>query len=285
VADRQYPLLSVSVGWNVAPMWPQGSRAWKALPKGSAGPAPTSNGEVRADLHEPWLTARNRSYPLARARRGHGCPSGAQRSRGDGVERTSASTAREPLQPLGIVGIGPRMPKASGTAEAPRLGRSGTGSITLFNIQPNDIGAEVVSQDFHLLPAAGVAAVVPRWGVLQARVEQLRHRPGVAAARRHPSRAPRQRPPAVTVMAPLLAGWCRPSSCPWPATADGAPPPSARCRAPGTAGRRGCRTAGRGDGTPGSANRRSAGCTDGRRRAWASSCICSPCRTLIRAGC
>jgi hypothetical protein len=52
------------------------------------------------------------------------------------------------------------MPKASGTAEAPRLGRSGTGSITLFNIQPNDIGAEVVGQDFQLLPPAGVAAVM-----------------------------------------------------------------------------------------------------------------------------
>jgi hypothetical protein len=57
----------------------------------------------------------------------------------------------------------------------------------------------------------------------------------------------------------LLLGPCRPSSSPWPATADSAPPPVARCRAPGTAGRRGCRTAVRRYGTPGNANRRSAG--------------------------
>jgi len=98
------------------------------------------------------------------------------------------------------------MPKASGTAEAPRLGRSGTGSITLFNIQPNDIGAEVVGQDFHLLPPAGVAAVMAWWGVLQARVVQLRHRAGVGAAWRQPSRSPRQSPPAVTVMARSFSG-------------------------------------------------------------------------------
>ena len=53
------------------------------------------------------------------------------------------------------------MPKASGTAEAPaRTG--GTGSITLFNIQPNDIGAEVVGQDSTA--PAGVAAVMAWWG-------------------------------------------------------------------------------------------------------------------------
>jgi hypothetical protein len=98
------------------------------------------------------------------------------------------------------------MPKASGTAEAPRLGRSGTGSITLFNIQPNDIGAEVVGQDFQLLPPAGVAAVMAWWGVLQARVIQLRHRAGVGAAWRQPSRSPRQSPPAVTVMARSFSG-------------------------------------------------------------------------------
>ena len=52
------------------------------------------------------------------------------------------------------------MPKAP--MEAPRLGRSGTGSITLFNIQPNDIGAEVVGQDSTA--PAGVAAVMAWWG-------------------------------------------------------------------------------------------------------------------------
>jgi hypothetical protein len=63
--------------------------------------------------------------------------------------------------------------------------------------------------------------------------------------------------------------------------------PAARCRAPDTAGRAGCRgwrPAGRGCGTPASANRRSAGCTDGRRWASASRRTCGPCRTPIRGG-
>jgi hypothetical protein len=81
----------------------------------------------------------------------------------------------------------------------------------------------------------------------------------------------------------LLLGPCRPSSSPWPATADSAPPPVARCRAPGTAGRCGCRTAVRRYSTPGNANRRSAGYTDGRRPAWTSSCNCQPCRSRSQA--
>jgi hypothetical protein len=60
--------LPVGCGPDVAP----GSRAWKALSRARLGPAPTPNWEVRADLHEPWLTARDRSCPFARARRGHG---------------------------------------------------------------------------------------------------------------------------------------------------------------------------------------------------------------------
>src|SRR5687767_2880263 len=51
---------------------PTPSRAWKALSRARLGPVPTPNWEVRADLHEPWLTARDRSRPFARARRGHG---------------------------------------------------------------------------------------------------------------------------------------------------------------------------------------------------------------------
>lgn len=61
--NRQCPLLSVIFRWDVAP----GSRAWKALSRARLGPAPTPNWEVRADLHEPWLTARDRSCPFARA--------------------------------------------------------------------------------------------------------------------------------------------------------------------------------------------------------------------------
>jgi hypothetical protein len=62
---------------------------------------------------------------------------------------------------------------------------------------------------------------------------------------------------------PLRLGRRRPSSSPWPATTGPTPPPAARCRAPDTAGRRGCRTAARERGMPGSASRRSAECTDG----------------------
>jgi hypothetical protein len=80
-----------------------------------------------------------------------------------------------------------------------------------------------------------------------------------------------------------LLGRRRPSSSPWPATAGPAPPPAARCRAPGTAGRRGCRTAARERDMPGSASRRSAECTDGRRRASASKCNGGPCPTPSRA--
>ena len=95
-------------------------------------------------------------------------------------------------------------------------------------------------------------------------------RPAAAPASRHRHRRAR-------------LGGRRLSSCPWPATAGPAPPPAARCRTPGTAGRCGCRTAARRCGRPGSANRRSAGCTDGHRRASASKCSCGPCRTLSRA--
>src|SRR5215204_6634841 len=52
-------------------MWPRcGPRVTilKALSRARLGPAPTPNWEVRADLHEPLVTAR---VPFARARRGH----------------------------------------------------------------------------------------------------------------------------------------------------------------------------------------------------------------------
>jgi hypothetical protein len=82
----------------------------------------------------------------------------------------------------------------------------------------------------------------------------------------------------------LRIGRCRLSSSPLPATADPALPPAARCRAPGTASRRGCRTAARGCGTPDSGGRRSAECTDGGRRASASNYICGRCQSPSRAG-
>jgi hypothetical protein len=48
------------------------------------------------------------------------------------------------------------------------------------------------------------------WGVLQARVIQLRDGAGAAAAWRQPSRAPRQGPPAVTIMARCVSGCAAP---------------------------------------------------------------------------
>src|SRR6266511_1440021 len=95
---------------------------------------------------------------------------------------------------------------------------------------------------------------------------------GVAPAQPRPAAAPASR----HHHGPLLAGRSGPSSSPCPATAGEAPPPAARCRAPGTAGRRGCRTVGRRGGTPGSANRRSGVCTDGRRPAAALAALVEP---------
>ena len=62
----------------------------------------------------------------------------------------------------------------------------------------------------QLSPAAGVAAVMAWRRVLQARMVQLRHRAGVGAAWRQPSRAPRQSPPAVTLMSLCVSGSAAP---------------------------------------------------------------------------
>jgi hypothetical protein len=102
---------------------------------------------------------------------------------------------------------------------------------------------------------------------------------GVAPAGPHPVAEPASRHRHRRA----LLGQCRPSSSPWPAIAGPAPPPAAQYRAPDNSGRRGCRTAGRGRGTPGSANRRSVGCTDRDRRASASKCSGGPCPTPSRA--
>src|SRR5829696_5320312 len=59
---------------------------------------------------------------------------------------------------------------------------------------------------FQLLPAAGVAAVMAWWRVLQARVVQLGHRAGATAAWRQPSRTPRQSRPAGIVVACCVSG-------------------------------------------------------------------------------
>jgi hypothetical protein len=71
---------------------------------------------------------------------------------------------------------------------------------------PGKAGRRAGNRAFRLSPAAGVTAVMAWWGVLQARVVQLRHRTKVGAGWRQPSRAPRQRPPAVTVMGRCVSG-------------------------------------------------------------------------------
>jgi hypothetical protein len=71
--------------------------------------------------------------------------------------------------------------------------------------QPGKAARRGGNRDVQLLPATGVVAVMP-WRVLQARGVQLRHRAEGRAAWHQPSRSPRQRPPAVTVMARSLPG-------------------------------------------------------------------------------
>jgi hypothetical protein len=100
-----------------------------------------------------------------------------------------------------------------------------------------------------------------------------------------PAPPPPAAPPAIgQPHRPLLLGPGGPSSPPWPATAAPAPPPTAQSPAPDTAGQHDCRTAARECGRPGSANRRSGGCTARGRRASASSYMGGPCPIPSRAG-
>jgi hypothetical protein len=104
----------------------------------------------------------------------------------------------------------------------------------------------------------------PAWGLLARAVDPSPR--GASQAAPRGGAGQRQR------MATLLPAHC--GVCPSPD-----PPQPVQLRyqrpaaAPGTAGRRGCRTAGRGCCIPGSASRRSAECTDAGRRASASRCI------------
>jgi hypothetical protein len=82
-----------------------------------------------------------------------------------------------------------------------RLASIATAARGSHDAQPGTAGRRGGNRAFRLPPAAGVAALLPWWGVLQTRVVQLRHRQGVGAGWRQPSRAPRQGLPAVTVMA------------------------------------------------------------------------------------
>jgi hypothetical protein len=62
------------------------------------------------------------------------------------------------------------------------------------------------NRDVPLLPTAGVAAVLPWWGILQAPVVQIGDRAEMGAAWHQPSCSLRQRPPAATLMARSFSG-------------------------------------------------------------------------------
>ena len=94
--------------------------------------------------------------------------------------------------------------RASASNRAKRTARRG--ALLPSGHGPGNAARRGGKREFQLLPAAGVAAVLPWWGALQARVVQVRYRAGVGAAWRQFGGAPRQRPPAVTVMTRCLPG-------------------------------------------------------------------------------
>jgi hypothetical protein len=71
---------------------------------------------------------------------------------------------------------------------------------------PGKAGRRGGNRDVQLLPSAGVAAVMPWWGILQASVVQIRHRAEMGAVWHQPSCSLRQRPPAATLMGSSFSG-------------------------------------------------------------------------------
>src|SRR5918993_5739208 len=67
-SDRCCPLQSVVRGPDVAPMWPQRSRAWKARPESPLSRDSTPMPQVRSVCDRPLLTVRDRQMPVLRAR-------------------------------------------------------------------------------------------------------------------------------------------------------------------------------------------------------------------------
>jgi hypothetical protein len=112
---------------------------------------------------------------------------------------------------VNALAVGPPSVKASGPCSSVR--ESDGAPCGLVNLRLAGRAAQMAGDHFQLLPAAGVAAVLPCWGVLQARVVQVRHRAGLAAEWRQPSGAPRQRPPTVTVMAGCCSDGAAPARC------------------------------------------------------------------------
>jgi hypothetical protein len=106
----------------------------------------------------------------------------------DGVGAASLTARTRSSNNLARDGGRQLLHAASGRHADARQGRSASGT-----------------RAFQLLPTGGVAAVLPCWGVLQARVVQLRHRAGLRAAWHQPSGAPWQRLPAGNVMARFVS--------------------------------------------------------------------------------
>jgi hypothetical protein len=71
---------------------------------------------------------------------------------------------------------------------------------------PGKAGRRGGNRDVQLLPSAGVAAVMPWWGILQASVVQIRHRAEMGAVWHQPSCSLRQRRPAATLMGSSFSG-------------------------------------------------------------------------------
>jgi hypothetical protein len=136
-----------------------------------------------------------------------------------------------------------------------------------------------------MLRTPAVVGFVTAWrAVLQAQVVQIRHRAGGAAACRQPSCPPRQGPPSVKLIAGSFsdrAALHRPLGSPQPGQLHRQRPSAvlqipqlvaAVERPPGAAA------------SPAAPIASLRGCTDRRRRAWASRYTCGPYRTPSREG-
>jgi len=125
--------------------------------------------------------------------------------------RVSVGVAQQPVRTACLLADEPARLAASLPSGQAWLHRDGGHAGSHGAPQPGKEDRRGGNRAFQLLPTtAGVAAVMPWWGILQARVVQLRHRAGVGAGWRQPSRAPRQRLPAVTIMARCVSDGAAP---------------------------------------------------------------------------
>jgi hypothetical protein len=119
---------------------------------------------------------------------------------------------------LGRCGMSPRTceratPREHSPWSAPLRGRHAPAAGALVQAcpfgcapKPGKAGRRGGNRDVQLLPTAGVAAVMPWWGILQASVVQIRHGAEMGAVWHQPSSSLRQRPPAATLMGSSFSG-------------------------------------------------------------------------------